>query len=33
MVVGKGWAPKEFSLVAVVVGETFHIILVVVMTW
>ena len=31
MVVGEGQAPKEFSLVAIVVGETFHMMIVVVM--
>ena len=30
VVVGKGQAPKEFPLVAVVVGETFHMMMVVV---
>jgi len=31
VVVGEGQAPKEFSLVAIVVGETFHMMIVVVM--
>jgi len=31
VVVNKGWMPEKFSLIAVVVGETCHMIVVVVM--